>query len=109
MASAIVGGYTRHPDLPGHYFAEQLEVVIAAVSGTREHLRLTAQTAADTPATTPNDLPNRLDPDENRKRVPTKATPPRPTPGRGQRPHHQPGTRPCAHTLHTFFEKAAAV
>lgn len=43
MASAVVGGYTRHPDLPGHYFAEQLEVVIAAVSGTREHLRLTTR------------------------------------------------------------------
>ncbi|MEV7737122.1 hypothetical protein AB0O75_34410 [Streptomyces sp. NPDC088921] len=114
MASAVVGGHTRHPDLeiplPGHYFAEQLEIVIAAVSGTREHLCPTARTAADTPATTPNDLPNRLDPDENRKRVPTKATPPDPdellvevsAPTTG----HEPAP---AHSLHTSFETAAVV
>ncbi|WP_405467511.1 hypothetical protein [Streptomyces canus] len=114
VASAVVGGYSRHPDLeiplPGHYFAEQLEVVIAAVSGPRAHLRPTAQTSADTPATPPHDLPNRLDPDENRKRVPTKATPPGPdqllVEVSAPTTSHEPAP---AHTLHTFFEKAAAV
>jgi hypothetical protein len=53
-----------------------LEIVIAAVSHTSEHSDPTTQSAADTPAATPHDLPNRLDPDENRKRVPTKTTPP---------------------------------
>ncbi|MEU0030867.1 hypothetical protein [Streptomyces sp. NPDC006335] len=114
VASAVVGGYTRHPDLeiplPGQYFAEQLEVVIAAVSVTSEHRRPTSQTAADTHTATPNDLPNRLDPDENRKRVPTKATPPEPdqllVEVSAPTTSHEPAP---AQTLHTFFEKAAAV
>ncbi|MFF7566728.1 hypothetical protein ACFZB4_43100 [Streptomyces pseudovenezuelae] len=114
VASAVASGYTLHPDLemplPGRYFAEQLEVVIASVSGTRECPRPAIQTAAETSATTPNDLPNRLAPDSARKHIPTKATPSDPDQllVEVSAPATSREAAP-AHTLHTFFQKAAAV
>lgn len=77
VASAVTGGYARHPDLeiplPGTYFAEQLEIVIAATTSTRDHLQPPpAPPSAPSPA---DDLPNRLAPNEDRKHIPTKTTP----------------------------------
>ncbi|MEU0413608.1 hypothetical protein ABZ307_38260 [Streptomyces griseorubiginosus] len=71
---------------------------------------LPPQSAADAHAATPHDLPNRLDPDENRKRVPTKVTPPEPdqllVEVSAPTTSHEPAP---VQSLHTFFEKAAAV
>ncbi|MEV7076603.1 hypothetical protein [Streptomyces sp. NPDC093990] len=113
VASAVAGGYTRHPDLemplPGDYFAEKLEIVIASASGISQPSRPTRQTTVDTPSGTSTDLPSRLAADSTRK-IPTAATPAGPdqllvevtAPPIG----HEPAP---AHTLHTFFERAAAV
>ncbi|WP_329331176.1 hypothetical protein OG866_00070 [Streptomyces sp. NBC_00663] len=110
VASAVTGGYARHPDLeiplPGTYFAEQLEIVVAATTSTRQLLK--PHPAPATPpskASAAEDLPNRLAPDENRKHIPTKAAPRGPEHLLVQvtAPDHEPTT------AHTFFKNAAAV
>ncbi|MER5509385.1 hypothetical protein ABT052_29210 [Streptomyces sp. NPDC002766] len=115
VASAVAGGYLRHPDLelplPGQHFAEQLEIVIAAVSSPRKPARPTLQAAADTPAASAaQELPSRLAPDNSRKRVPTKTTPHDPeqllVEVSAPTTDHEPTPQ---HALHTFFERAAAV
>lgn len=81
VASAVTGGYTRHPDLemplPGTYFAEQLEIIVAATTSTRDHFQPAPAHAAPTNTSTSpaEDLPNRLAPDEGRKHILTKAAP----------------------------------
>ncbi|MGW0602218.1 hypothetical protein ACWD11_34615, partial [Streptomyces sp. NPDC002776] len=109
VASAVAGGYTRHPDLeiplPGTFFAEQLEIV-AATTSTQDPFRSAPEQSPATdasPAT--DDLPNRLAPDEDRKHIPTKTTPRGPEHLLVQvtAADHEPTT------AHTFFENAAAV
>ncbi|MEU9397654.1 hypothetical protein AB0D86_47765 [Streptomyces sp. NPDC048324] len=115
VASAVAGGYLRHPDLelplPGQHFAEQLEIVIAAVSHPRNQTRPAPQTPAET--RTPSEaqeLPSRLAEDTHRKRVPTKTTPhdPEQLLVEVSAPTTDHEATP-QHALHTFFEKAAAV
>ncbi|WP_405652930.1 hypothetical protein [Streptomyces sp. NBC_00019] len=111
VASAVTGGYTRHPDLemplPGTYFAEQLEIIVAATTSTRDHFQPAPAHAAPTNTSTSpaEDLPNRLAPDEGRKHILTKAAP------RG--PEHLlvqvTGADHEPTTAHTFFENAAAI
>ncbi|CCK26949.1 hypothetical protein BN159_2570 [Streptomyces davaonensis JCM 4913] len=110
VASAVAGGYSRHPDLeiplPGTYFAEQLEIVVAATTTTPDQFRSTSVHATPEDASPPvEDLPNRLAPDEDRKHIPTKAA------RRG--PEHLLVQVTAADheptTAHTFFEDAAAV
>ncbi|NNN37643.1 hypothetical protein HLK59_46445, partial [Streptomyces sp. S3(2020)] len=109
VASAVTGGYARHPDLeiplPGTYFAEQLEIIVAATTSTRDQFQpAPAHTVPASPSAA-DDLPNRLAPDEDRKHIPTKATPCGPEHLLVQvtAADHEPTT------AHTFFENAAAV
>ncbi|MER6187217.1 hypothetical protein [Streptomyces sp. NPDC001652] len=110
VASAVAGGYTRHPDLeiplPGTYFAEQLEIVVAATTSTQAHFQpAPVQTPPTNTSSPADDLPNRLDPNEDRKHIPTKTTPRGPEHLLVQvtAADHEPTT------AHTFFENAAAV
>lgn len=110
VASAVAGGYARHPDLeiplPGTFFAEQLEIVVAATTGTRDQARPAPVHATTTNASSPtDDLPNRLASDEDRKHIPTKATlrDPEHLLVQVTAADHEPTT------AHTFFEDAAAI
>ncbi|MFI1722558.1 hypothetical protein [Streptomyces sp. NPDC020489] len=109
VATAVAGGYARHPDLeiplPGTYFAERLEIVVAASTSSDQVPPASAHAAPAHPSPSADDLPNRLAPDEGRKHIPTRTTPRDPEHLLVQvtAADHEPTT------AHTFFENAAAV
>ncbi|MFG2887585.1 hypothetical protein ACGFYV_35800 [Streptomyces sp. NPDC048297] len=106
VAAAVAIGYARHPDLeiplPGTNFAEQLEVIIAAASSTREHSYATEQEAAPL-----DQLPNRLLAYNASRRAPVKTT--------RQDPEHllvkvtTVNHEPASASAHNFFQRAAAI
>ncbi|MDQ0955852.1 hypothetical protein QFZ24_009861 [Streptomyces phaeochromogenes] len=104
VAAAVALGYDRHPDfeipVPGQYFAEQLETIVAAAGSGMDAPRRAADTV---PA---GDLPNRPPLDRAAVRIPARSHP------QGPRQLLVEVTAAADHepiSAHRFFKEAVAV